>query len=114
MFPIVFKEYAMTLTVRLDDTLESALERYCAETGVTKSLVVQQSLAAYLLADQSRAAKSAGVQAGRQTQASANYRAFEKAGLIGAVALGHRADKAGVRARIVESFAQRKVRQGGT
>ena len=38
----------MTLTVRLDHTLESALERYCADTGATKSLVVQQSLAAYL------------------------------------------------------------------
>lgn len=103
----------MTLTVRLDHTLESALERYCAATGVTKSLVVQQSLAAYLLASQPQAGKPAGAQVGRKAQVSANYRAFEDAGLIGAVALGHGADKAGVRARIAESFAQRKARQGG-
>ena len=103
----------MTLTVRLDHTLESALERYCAATGVTKSLVVQQSLAAYLLASQPQAGKPAGAQVGRKVQVSANYRAFEDAGLIGAVALGHGADKAGVRARIAESFAQRKARQGG-
>ena len=103
----------MTLTVRLDSTLESALERYCTETGATKSLVVQQSLAAYLLDSRPEAGKSSGAQAGRRARVSANYRAFEKAGLIGAVALGHGADKAGVRARIAESFAQRKARQGG-
>ncbi len=103
----------MTLTVRLDETLESALERYCAEAGVTKSLVVQQSLAAYLLASQLPAGKNVGDRPGRKAPFSANYRAFEKAGLIGAVALGHGADKAGVRVRIAESFAQRKARQGG-
>jgi hypothetical protein len=103
----------MTLTVRLDETLESALERYCAEAGMTKSLVVQQSLAAYLLASQPQAGQAAGARAGGKTPVSANYRAFEKAGLIGAVALGQGADKAGVRARIAESFAQRKARQGG-
>ena len=42
----------MTLTVRLDDTLEAALERHCAATGATKSVVVQESLARYLLGDQ--------------------------------------------------------------
>lgn len=36
----------MTLTVRLDDALDSALQRYCLQHGVTKSLVVQESLAA--------------------------------------------------------------------
>ena len=41
----------MTLTVRLDAAVESALERYCTERGVTKSLVVQECLAGYLLAD---------------------------------------------------------------
>jgi hypothetical protein len=103
----------MTLTVRLDETLESALERYCAEAGVTKSLVVQQSLAAYLLASQLPAGKTADGRPRRKAPVSANYLAFEKAGLIGAVALGHGADKAGVRARIAESFAQRKLRQSG-
>jgi hypothetical protein len=102
----------MTLTVRLDETLESALERYCAEAGVTKSLVVQQSLAAYLLASQPPSDKSA--RAGAKSLVSANYRAFDKAGLIGAVALGGmQADKAGVRARIAQSFAERKARSGG-
>ena len=48
----------MTLTVRLDTALESALERYCAERGVTKSLVVQESLATYLLADQAGAGRA--------------------------------------------------------
>jgi hypothetical protein len=93
----------MTLTVRLDEMLESALERYCAEAGVTKSLVVQQSLAAYLLASHSRAAKTPGAQAGRKTEVSANYRAFEKAGLIGTGELGGgSADKAAVRARAMQ------------
>ena len=41
----------MTLTVRLDAAVESALERYCTERGVTKSMVVQECLAGYLLAD---------------------------------------------------------------
>lgn len=102
----------MTLTVRLDEMLESALERYCSQAGVTKSLVVQQSLAAYLLDSQARAGKTAAARSGRQAQVSANYRAFEGAGLIGAVAQGGGADKSAVRARIAASFAQRKARQG--
>jgi hypothetical protein len=102
----------VTLTVRLDETLESALERYCAEAGVTKSLVVQQSLAAYLLASQPPAGKAAAT--GVKSPVSANYRAFDKAGLIGAVALGGlQVDKTGVRARIAQSFAERKARRGG-
>jgi predicted transcriptional regulator len=93
----------MTLTVRLDETLESALERYCAEAGVTKSRVVQQSLAAYLLANPPAGAKAEGGRASRKDQVSANYRAFEKAGLIGTGELGGgSADKATVRARAMQ------------
>ena len=103
----------MTLTVRLDNTLESALERYCTERGVTKSLVVQESLAAYLLPGSPRAGSAAMGRAAGDKPVSANYRAFAEAGLIGAVALGGSADKAAVRARIAESFAQRKARRGG-
>jgi predicted transcriptional regulator len=107
----------MTLTVRLDETLESALERYCTEAGVTKSRVVQQSLAAYLLASQPPAGNAANARAGAKGRVSANYRAFEKAGLIGAVALGGdssgSADKARVRTRIAQRFAERKAHQGG-
>jgi hypothetical protein len=101
----------MTLTVRLDTALESALARHCAERGVTKSLVVQESLAAYLLEDSTAKAKAAGhVKPGASV--SANYKAFADAGLIGGVALGRGADKAAVRARIAERFAEKKARRG--
>lgn len=39
------------LSVRLDPELAASLERYCAQTGRTRSQVVQQSIAQYLLAD---------------------------------------------------------------
>lgn len=104
----------MTLTVRLDCAVESALERYCAERGVTKSLVVQESLAVYLMAGGARPAKAAaGERAATELPVSANYRAFADAGLIGGIALGQGADKAAVRARVADSFAQRKARRGG-
>jgi predicted transcriptional regulator len=102
----------MTLTVRLDNTLEAALERYCAERGVTKSLVVQESLAAYLVSVDRRTSPAHAEHA-RRAPVSANYRAFADAGLIGAVALGQGADKAAVRAKVAESFARRKARRGG-
>ncbi|MES2992814.1 MAG: hypothetical protein V4844_15430 [Pseudomonadota bacterium] len=88
----------MTLTVRLDAATESALDRYCAERGVTRSLVVQESLAVYLLAE--RTAKGdEPMTAPSKTPPSANYRAFAEAGFIGAGALGGgTADKAAVRA----------------
>jgi predicted transcriptional regulator len=93
----------MTLTVRLDTSLEAALNRYCTERGVTKSLVVQEPLAAYLLAG-----KPGTVQAGMSGAAgevaesrepSATYKAFAEAGLLGGGLLGGiSADKAAVRA----------------
>jgi hypothetical protein len=103
----------MTLTVRLDDTLESALTRYCAERGVTKSLVVQECLAQYLIDRPSRAGPGSTPRRGGEPQVSANYRAFAEAGLIGCIAQGGGADKAAVRARVEQSFAQRKARRGG-
>jgi hypothetical protein len=103
----------MTLTVRLDNSIESALERYCAERGVTKSLVVQESLAEYLLADKARRAAGATGRARHDEPLSDNYKAFAEAGLIGGVALGKGADKAAVRARIAEHFAERKARRQG-
>ena len=103
----------MTLTVRLDCAVESALERYCAERGVTKSLVVQESLAVYLMAGGARPAKAAAGERATELPVSANYRAFADAGLIGGIALGQGADKATVRARVADSFAQRKARRGG-
>ena len=39
----------MTLTVRLPGDLETTLDRYCAATGKTRSWVVNESLAVYLV-----------------------------------------------------------------
>lgn len=99
----------MTLTVRLDDTLAAALERYCAATGATKSLVVQESLAHYLWADQATAAseRSRGAAAQPPAAVSANYKAFADAGFIGAAELGGgSADKTAVRARALERIGR--------
>ncbi len=98
----------MTLTVRLDGPLDAALTRYCKEAGVSKSLVVQESLAAYLLnATQGPAGAAAAAK-----PSSDNHRAFADAGLIGAVAGGQGADKAAVRARLLaRTAARQKLRQ---
>ena len=37
------------VSVRLDPALAAALERHCAQTGATRSRVVQQSMAQYLV-----------------------------------------------------------------
>jgi predicted transcriptional regulator len=99
---------AMTLTVRLDNTLETALERYCLERGVTKSLVVQECLAQYLLLGQAEAAGSAPTGAKRAApRVSANYKAFADAGLIGAGASGGpSATKAVVRERAMKRISR--------
>ena len=87
----------MTLTVRLDEALEAALDRHCAETGSTKSRVVQESLADYLMA------RRAGQPASTSIPVSPSYRAFADAGFIGAGELGGGpADKAAVRARAAQ------------
>ncbi len=94
----------MTLTVRLDDTLEAALERHCAATGVTKSLVVQESLARYLLGDQ---ALGVGRRRSQAQAPSATYKAFADAGFVGAGQLGGgSADKAAVRALVAKRIAR--------
>lgn len=93
----------MTLTVRLDATLQAALDSHCALRGVTKTLVVQESLAAYLVTAQATPGRSAGHGAAPHVQptASAAFRAFADAGLIGALAIGEAfADKAALRARV--------------
>lgn len=94
----------MTLTVRLDDTLEAALDRYCAATGATKSLVVQESLARYLLGAQDLGASRRSAQA---QAPSATYKAFADAGFVGAGLLGGgSADKAAVRALAAKRIAR--------
>ncbi len=97
----------MPLTVRLDPTLERALERYCAATGVSKSLVVQESLAAYLVVKSAPGA--VGTTAPKDAGYSANYRAFADAGLIGGGALGQSADKAAVRKRALQRIVRNKT-----
>lgn len=102
----------MTLTVRLPEPLESALERFCTERGVSKSSVVQESLATYLHASASTPGKVRAKVNERQVPVSSNYRAFAEAGLIGGVALGQGADKAAVRARVAQRIARRKATRG--
>jgi hypothetical protein len=103
----------MTLTVRLDQTLDAALTRYCAESGTSKSLVVQESLAVYLSHKTLTPGKPATA---ASPMPSANFKAFVDAGLVGAlngVGTGTKgADKAAVRARVAASFARRKVQPG--
>ena len=83
----------MTLTVRLDESMSAALTEHCAARGMTKSRVVQQSLAAYLM--------HAAEPALRRRAPSPAFAAFEAAGLIGSGALGTApADKAAVRRRV--------------
>jgi hypothetical protein len=100
----------VTLTVRLDPPLEAALERFCTSTGVTKSLVVQESLARYLVAAQaaSKGVTGADADAAFPAPVSANYQAFADAGLIGAGDLGGvSADKAAVRARAMQRIRRK-------
>ena len=88
----------MTLTVRLDAALQAALDQHCAQRGVTKTLVVQECLAQYLVAVQPGAGGQPGQAFAAAAQPSASHRAFADAGLIGAVATGRTpADKAAVR-----------------
>ena len=100
----------MTLTVRLDPPLEAALERYCSAVGVTKSLVVQESLARYLVAQQTESNEHGVIKTGVVAPpVSANYQAFADAGFIGAGSLGGgSADNATVRARAMQRI-QRKA-----
>ena len=94
----------MTLTVRLDSAVESALERYCTENGVNKSMVVRESLTVYLLAKQVEpVGKLARSGAQPSANVSANYKAFADAGFIGGGELGGgSADKAAVRERAMQ------------
>jgi hypothetical protein len=94
----VFSIDTMTLTVRLDNAIESALERHCAERRVTKSAVVQRSLATYLMGDAEQQAMPKQVRG-----VSPIFTAFDKAGLVGTGALrGESADKNAVRARAIQ------------
>lgn len=94
----------MTLTVRLQETLEGALERYCAEHGVSKSVVVQESLALYLVQ------RGAAAPVAPAAAESRSLRAFREAGLVGGGAEGGGADKAAVRRRVTARLAGKAAR----
>ena len=98
----------MTLTVRLNPTLATALDQYCADNGTSKSHVVQESVAAYLIGAGSPAQPRGAPNAGQPSPA---YQAFADAGLVGAVdlSLTGSADKAAVRAQVT---ARAKSRRG--
>lgn len=82
----------MTLTVRLTPSLEEALDAHCARTGETKSHVVQECLAEYLL-------RQATPHVGEPV--SENFAAFRRAGLVGSVeGSGRSATKEAVRAHV--------------
>jgi Holliday junction resolvasome RuvABC endonuclease subunit len=102
----------MTLTVRLQPDLESALELHCAERGVTKSLVVQEVLAEYLARPRVQRGARRDAAPAQAAEPSANYRAFEALGLIGCVEGIGPADKAGVRAAITRGYEAKKAKRG--
>jgi hypothetical protein len=92
----------MTLTVRLPQALEQALDDHSASQGLTKSHVVQEALADYLARNgmQKKLAPEGGI--------SANFAAFKRAGLIGSVSGmdGASATKEVVRKRALERLAR--------
>jgi hypothetical protein len=93
----------MTLTVRLSEQLEKALEAYTAYKGLTKSHVVQEALAQYLV-------RTEGADTPVRKKANATSAAFEKAGLIGRFTgmNGESATKEVVRKRVLESVKGRR------
>lgn len=92
----------MPLTIRLGAALDAALERYCADHAVTKSLVVQESLTTYLVQASARAGEPSKASGGAsKPKPSSSYRKFERAGLISVGSAGTAsADKAAVRKRV--------------
>lgn len=107
----------MTLTVRLKPELESALELHCAERGVTKSLVVQEVLAEYLVRPKHARSGRRSTASGEAIPAepSATYKAFERLGLIGGGALdlgGRSATKEVVRETISRKLRAKRDRRG--
>ena len=93
----------MTLTVRLSPNLEEALEQYSSESGLTKSHVVQEALAEYLVHARKAAADDSGA-------SSENFRVLAKAGLVGSVSglKGESATKDVVRKRVLASQKARR------
>jgi predicted transcriptional regulator len=94
----------MTLTVRLPQKLEDALSEYSSSNGLSKSHVVQEALAQYLVQTQRSEAR----------QPSETYKALKKAGLIGCFSGdGVSATKEVVRQKVLESRKRKRERNLG-
>lgn len=93
----------MTLTVRLSQKLEDALDEFTSTNGVTKSHVVQEALAEYLVRTEPAAVR----------QTSETYKALKKAGVIGCFrGDGVSATKDVVRQKVLENLKRRRERNG--
>jgi hypothetical protein len=93
----------MTLTVRLPPQLENDLDAYSSSNGLTKSHVVQQALAQYLVHAKKGATPT--------PQPSETYKALKKAGLIGCFSGdGVSATKEVVRQKVLESREAKRKR----
>ncbi len=92
----------MTLTVRLPKPLEDKLQAYCADAQLTKSQVVQECLASYLVQQRVKAPAL-------RAEVSPAYAAFRRAGLVGAVDLG----AASATRDVVRQRMDQKLRRAG-
>ena len=112
----------MTLSVRFSPDLQGKLTEYCSLTGTTKSMVLQQAVLEYLVRqnDKNPAAVPAALTA---RSASKAYKAFQRAGLIGALRddvpayirpedLRQGATKEVVRRTAMAAIARRKTARG--
>ena len=74
----------MTLSVRFSPSLQEKLVDYCAATGATKSMVLQEAVTEYLARQQVKPALKASASRAA-AGGSKTYQAFARAGLIGAL-----------------------------
>ena len=94
----------MTLTVRLPPQLENELDAYSSSNGLTKSQVVQEALAEYLV----HAKKGTAAPAPHPSE---TFKALKKAGLVGCFSGdGISATKDVVRRKVMESREARRKR----
>lgn len=74
----------MTLSVRFSPDLQGKLTKYCVSTGTTKSMVLQQAVLEYLVRRDVGAPVAASANPAARESSKA-YKAFQRAGLIGAL-----------------------------
>jgi Arc/MetJ-type ribon-helix-helix transcriptional regulator len=74
------KERAMSLTVRLDETIENELQRYCQTQEVSKSSVVHEALK-YWLAEKTTSGNALLSFASSSSKSAKSYVAYSKQAL---------------------------------